>query len=99
MSKKKTPPKTFFEKMFTFGDDGPAPELHDLLGAVEEKEQIPYEVLGLTGTETKAEAEKIYRALARKNHPDLHQTGKKKYHDKMARITEAWEAIKKAKQW
>jgi len=90
-----TPPPragSVFERMFTLGWDGPTPDIHDLMGIIED--EVPWSVLGFKGPVARKKAEAAYRRLSRKYHPDLGGS-----HDKMATLTEAWSRIKESEGW
>lgn len=56
----------------------------------------PYEVLGVSSTDSKEEITKAYRKLAKKYHPDLNQGGEDTT-KKMGEINAAYEQIKNGK--
>merc|ERR1719321_2046098 len=57
----------------------------------------PSDVLGISRNTPFDEANKAYRNLAKKYHPDRNPEGGKEFEDKMAEITTAFETVKKFK--
>lgn len=53
-----------------------------------------YQVLGVSRTASQDEIAKAYKALARKYHPDLNQTGKEAAEEKFKEINEAYEVLR-----